>query len=85
MDNFKKMTIKHTGKGGDVKAVSAKHAAEILARREFGRKGEVRTFRCTDHAPDMSTATFQAFIGKPESPRKGADTATVGRNIIIWA
>ena len=54
-------------------------AAGIVARREFGRNGIVRTMREDSHAADGSYYNSQAFIGKYD--RKD-DTCT-GRNIWI--
>lgn len=78
------MKFKHTGMGGIVIAKSAGHAAEILARREYGRsRGCVGAFR---HDNDLVSrdgkiigATYQAYIGKSI---KGGGVS--GRNIWIY-
>jgi hypothetical protein len=54
-------------------------AAGIVARREFGRNGIVRTMREDSHAADGSYYNSQAFIGKYD--RK--DGTCTGRNIWI--
>lgn len=62
---------------------SAEDAARVFAgrqaRREYGRTGHVRTLRADSWTRDGSSATFEAFIGRPGS---GIDrNTTVGRNV----
>jgi len=50
-----------------------------LARRHWGRRGEVRTLRADCWAADGSSAEYDAFIGRPG---RGIDRgATVGGNV----
>ncbi len=82
--------ISHTGKGRgfrfreddprleDTDATSL--AAAIVARREFGRNGIVRTMREDSHTADYTSFTSEAFIGKYD--RKGG-TCT-GHNIWLF-
>lgn len=61
--------ITHTGMGGVVRVdINDEHpartAARILAQREFGRAGEVGALRLDSWAPDGSTHTYEAFIGR---------------------
>ena len=53
-------------------------AADIFARREFGRRGYCRTMREDSHAADGSSYTSEAFIGVDD--RSGS---CVGRNVWI--
>lgn len=53
-------------------------AAEIVARREFGRRGVCRTMRLDSHAVDGSYYYCESFIG-----RLGSDGSVSGRNIWI--
>jgi hypothetical protein len=43
----------------------ARKAAEILARRLYGRRGICRTLNLESWAPDGSSRTYQAFLGTP--------------------
>lgn len=54
-------------------------AAEIVARREFGRRGVCRTMRLDSWATDGSFYTYEAFIG-----RSGRDGTCTGHNIWIY-
>ena len=67
--------VDHTGTGGMVRVpldesergyVSiAEYAAGILARREYGRSGTVRTCRIDSWTTDGLCGTYEAFIGRP--------------------
>lgn len=79
---------KHTGDGGPVRAETAQRAAEILARRMYGKRGTVGALRLDSYAADGSYATWQAFVGvgptQAERRRYGANGIT-GRNIWIYS
>lgn len=82
--------ISHTGKGrgfrfreddprlADTDATTL--AAQIVAHREFGKRGIVRTMREDSHAADGSSYTSEAFIGKYD--RK--TDSTTGHNIWLY-
>lgn len=75
-------TYEHTGKGGAVRrATSAEHAANILARREYGRRGFCRSIRHDSRTEDGRNHTYEAFIG---APVKGEPGTTSGRNVWIY-
>ena len=86
--NAKTESVKHTGSGGIVRvrlatldgSSVARRAAEILARREYGRRAGVGTFRLDSYAADGSSHTYQAFVGRP-APDGGMN----GHNIWIYA
>ena len=74
-------TYDHTGPGRPIRrADSVRHAAEIIARREYGRRGMVGALRHDAAGPGVSI--FEAFVGRPA--RGDARTVT-GRNIWIYA
>ncbi|NCB05191.1 MAG: hypothetical protein EOM69_06675 [Clostridia bacterium] len=85
------ITIKHTGNGGAVRVSAdaenpARQAAEILARRMYGKRGVVGTLRLDSHAADGSSHTYEAFVGVGPTQverRRGANGIT-GRNIWIY-
>ena len=63
----KTIIVKHTGPGGDIRVRSdsetpAKDAAQILARRMWGRRGTVCTLRLDSQS--RSYSTWEAFIGR---------------------
>ena len=65
----KTITIKHTGTGGDVRVMSdsehpARDAANILARRMYGKRGTVVTLRLDSWSEDGTSHTYEAFIGR---------------------
>ena len=75
-------TYEHTGEGAVIRrATSAKHAADILARREFGRRGFCRTIRLDSYTRDGTVQTYEAFIGRPV---RGEHGTTTGRNVWIY-
>lgn len=70
-------TIEHNCRGRDLhvsdKVLDAKgedvagYAARILARREYGRRGEVCHVNLSGWAEDGSFQEYEAFIGAPSS------------------
>lgn len=75
-------TYEHTGTGGPVRrAESAEQAADIIARREYGKRGICRTLRLDSYTEDRRNYTYEAFIGRPV---KGEPGATAGRNVWIY-
>ena len=75
-------TYEHTGKGGPVrKATDAKHAADIIARREYGKRGFCRSIRLDSYTEDRRSYTYEAFIGRPV---RGEPGTTTGRNVWIY-
>ena len=75
-------TYEHTGKGGIVRnAESAEHAADIIARREYGKRGFCRTIRLDCYTEDRRSHTYQAFIGRPVP---GNSRTISGRDIWIY-
>ena len=84
---MKTRQITHTGKGGPVRAETAQQAAEILARRMYGKRGTVGALRLDSSAMDGSIATWEAFVGVDPTQaerRRGANGIT-GRNIWIYS
>ena len=76
-----RITYDHTGSGRPItRADSVRHAAEIIARREYGRRGVVGALRHDAAGPGVSI--FEVFIGRPV--RGDARTMT-GRNVWIYA
>lgn len=67
-----------------VNADSASEAAEIiaqrLARREYGKRGHVRTQRLDSWSRNGTHHTFEAFIGRPVPGDYGT---TSGHNVWI--
>jgi hypothetical protein len=86
------ITIKHTGDGGAVRVSAdaenpARSAAEILARRIYGKRGVVGTLRLDSWTADGSSHTYEAFLGvgpTQAARRRGANGIT-GRNVWIYA
>jgi hypothetical protein len=91
MKTRKTITIKHTGAGNDIRIPAtsenpARDAADILARREFGRRGVVVTFRLDSWSEDGKSHTYEAFIGRSPTAaeaRKYGNGIT-GRNVWIY-
>lgn len=91
---MKKTTIiKHTGVGGDVRVRAdnarnmARAAADILARREFGKRGTVVMLRLDSWSEDGKAHTYEAFIGRQPTAsevRKYGNGVT-GHNVWIYA
>ena len=85
----KTIIVKHTGSGGDVRVradstTPAKDAAQILARRMYGKRGTVCTFRLDSWSETSST--WEAFIGRAPTAserRKHGDGVT-GNNVWIY-
>lgn len=77
----------------DVTAETISQAGQVfaarLAKREFGRRGYVRTFRADNWAMDYVTATFDAFLGVDRREfydsrgRPTGEPVCVGRNHMI--
>ena len=75
-------TYNHTGKGGIVrKAENAQHAADIIARREYGKRGFCRSLRHDSRTEDGRSHTYEAFIGRAVPGQPGT---TAGRNVWIY-
>jgi hypothetical protein len=82
----------HTGNGGPVLASDARHAAEILARRMYGRRrGTVAALR---HDSDTTTrdgriagSTWEAFVGRGPTTAMvlRGKTGVDGRNVWIYS
>jgi hypothetical protein len=85
----KTITVKHTGTGGDVRVRAdserpARDAANILARRMYGRRGTVCTLRLDSWSETSST--WEAFIGRSPTAaeaRKSGNGVT-GHNVWIY-
>ena len=85
----KTITVKHTGTGGDVRVMSdsehpARDAANILARRMYGKRGTVVTLRLDSWS--KTSSTWEAFIGRSPTAaeaRKYGNGVT-GRNVWIY-
>ena len=88
---MKTITIKHTGTGGDVRVRAdsespARDAANILARRMYGKRGTVVTLRLDSWSEDGKSATWETFIGRAPTAadvRKYGNGVT-GRNIWLY-
>ena len=87
---MKTITIKHTGTGGDVRVradseTPARDAAEILARRMFGKRGTVVALRMDSMCTDGSS-TWEAFIGREPtaSERRKYGPGVTGHNVWIY-
>lgn len=86
---MKTITVKHTGTGGDIRVMSdsehpARDAANILARRMYGKRGTVVTLRLDSWS--KTSSTWEAFIGRSPTAaeaRKYGDGVT-GRNVWIY-
>lgn len=83
-------TYTHTSKGGPVRANDADHAASILARREYGKRGTVGALRhdCdTVSAGRVTGSTWEAFIGcgPTQAERRRGLNCITGRNIWIYS
>ena len=86
----KTITIKHTGTGGDVRVrADSEHpvrdAANILARRMYGKRGTVVTLRLDSWSETSST--WEAFIGREPtaSERRKYGPGVTGHNVWIYA
>jgi len=85
----KTIVVKHTGSGGYVRVradseTPARDAANILARRMYGKRGTVCTLRLDSRSHSYST--WEAFIGcRPTASecRKHGNGVT-GRNVWIY-
>ena len=87
----KTITIKHTGTGGDVRvAIDSEHpardAANILARREFGKRGTVVAIRLDSWSEDGKSHTYEAFIGRQPtaSEARKYGNGVTGHNIWLY-
>ncbi len=60
------------------RADTAKQAADIIARRLYGRRGVCASFRLDCWAEDGSSQTWEAFLGK--RVRDGVS----GRNVWVY-
>lgn len=87
----KTITIKHTGIGGDIRVrADSEHtvrdAANILARRMWGRRGTVVTLRIDSMSADGSS-TWEAFIGREPtaSEFRKYGPGVSGNNVWIYA
>lgn len=77
----------------DVAAETISQAGQVfaarLAKREFGRRGYVRTFRADCWTADYAAATFDAFLGVDHREfydshgRPTGEPVCVGRNHMI--
>ena len=63
------------------RAGSAKEAADIIARRIYGKRGFCHALRHASRTEDGRSHTYEAFIGVPV---KGDRGTTSGRNIWIY-
>lgn len=86
----KTITLQHTGTGGDVRVrADSEHtvrdAANILARRMYGKRGTVVTLRLDSWSEHSST--WEAFIGREptNAERRKYGNGVTGRNIWIYA
>jgi len=85
----KTIVVKHTGPGGDIRVRSdsetpAKDAANILARRMYGKRGTVCTLRLDSCG--LTHSTWEAFIGCHPTPaecRKHGN-GVPGHNVWIY-
>ncbi len=89
---MKTITIKHTGTGGDVRVRAdsespARDAANILARRMYGKRGTVVTLRLDSWSEDGKAHTWEAFIGREPtaSERRKYGPGVTGHNVWIYA
>jgi len=86
---IKTVLVKHTGQGGPVRVRAssdspAKDAAEILARRMYGKRGTVGSLRFDSSCGDSST--YEAFIGAAPTAAqtKRGDNGITGKNVWIY-
>jgi len=84
MSKRKTIDVSHTGDGADVRVPvengdPARYAAEVVARRMYGRRGYCRVCRLESWAADGSSQTWEAFIG--HAARGGG---TDGHNIRLY-
>jgi hypothetical protein len=63
---------------GPVSKELCEYAANVVARREYGKSGYCRAIRQDGHSVDGQSATYQAFIGI----QRGDDCA--GRDIWLY-
>ena len=65
-----------------VEAESMREAAEIfgerLARRKYGKRGQVGACRCNGHTQDGSYGDYDLFIGYPSDQNQ-----TTGHNVML--
>jgi hypothetical protein len=64
-----------------VQAENIREAANIFARRIYGKNGYARTYRNDCWTMDGTSGTWECFVGKDV---KGDPGTTVGRNIWIY-
>ena len=76
-------TYTHTGTGRDIKAESARDAASMLARRDYGKSGYCRTLRLDCETEDGSSRTYEAMIAHEVYVGRGRKE-TAGRNVWIY-
>ena len=77
-----RVTYDHTGPGRPItRATSVRHAASIIARRAYGKRGVVGALRYDAAGPGVSI--YEAFVGRPV-PGGNARTM-MGRNVWIYA
>jgi len=86
----KTIIVKHTGTGGDVRVradseTPARDAANILARRMYGKRGVVCTLRLDSWS--KTSSTWEAFIGRAPtaSERRKYGNGVTGHNVWIYA
>lgn len=85
----KTIIVKHTGPGGDVRVradseTPARDAADILARRMYGKRGTVVTLRLDSWS--QATSTWEAFIGRSPTTRERRKygNGVSGNNVWIY-
>ena len=76
-----RVTYDHTGPGRPItRATSVRHAASIIARRAYGKRGVVGVLRHDAAGPGVSI--YEAFVGRP---CRGNPRTMTGRNVWIYA
>lgn len=63
------------------RATSAREAADIIARRIYGKRGFCRSMRHDSRTEDNHSHTYEVFIGVPV---RGEPGTTSGRNIWLF-
>ena len=88
--SYKRKTtdVDHTGPGGPIRVPLCEnaresrsigaYAAEILARRIYGRNGTIGAFRLDSWSTDNSFFTYDAFLGESR------DDGITGRNYTLY-
>ena len=76
-------TYTHTGTGRDIKAESARDAASMLARRDYGKSGYCRTLRLDCETEDGSSRTYEVMIAHEVYVGRGRKE-TAGRKVWIY-